>query len=200
MISNVWTTAVFFSGVCVLALALSVEANPPAGTPQSAFIALNNDEWEYTQYVDFALSTIAGHSPYKTFTFRQPDVKYHPLQFFNNTDDDYCLEVETSPGPGGADRIADTRIWVWHFPSSTHVSLNDDFNNTTFSRGRFYIKGPRATIQSYVAAFSSAHNTKHFHVTVQRLNLTEVQCTTGQATVPWVKVIGETMTVSPGVN
>jgi hypothetical protein len=199
MISNVWSKVVFLSGGCVLALALSVAAAPAPNTPKSAFTAVDNDGWEYTQYVDFASSTIAGHDAYKTFTFREPDVKFHPVQFFNNTTDDYCFEVETSPHPS-ADRLADTRIWVYHPPSRTYVSLNDDFNNTRFSRGRVYIKGLQALVQTYVAAFSSAENTKHFMLTVQKLNLTEAQCTTGQATVPWVKMIGEVMTVSPGVN
>ena len=168
---------------------------PPPDTPKSSWSILGNGDEGYRQYVDFGSSTVFGHYTYKTFTFRQPDVKFHPLDRANNEDDGHCFEIVTTPHPSGV--VADTRIWFWNPTTRLHQSLNDDNNGTPFSRGRIFVDGPGSNVYTYIAAFDSSHNSDHFMLTVQKLNLTEFACTDGQTTVPWIKSINDVMTVGP---
>jgi hypothetical protein len=145
-------------------------------------------------YVDFAATTIAGHSAEPTFSLGGANVKAHMLQVYNNgTNTAACFDVSTSAPDFIPAATADTRIWFWNANSNAYEVLNDDFGGGTFSAGRIYLVGSNAFVNLRVAAFSTAWNTAHFRINLTRNNITEASCTTGSGK-KWVKHINGVMT------
>src|SRR4051812_5796786 len=165
---------------------------------------INNNatnDWTRWSYVDFATTTIGGHSDNPTSTFSgQAGIKYRFLQLDNGglIGNQQCFEVFTSHPfflPGAT---ADTRIWIvsglgsWAAPRG----LNDDYGGSLFSSARVWLKGaPSSFVNLAVAAFSTGWNTAQLALAVRQVPANEADCTTNQAQ-PWVKVINGNMTIS----
>lgn len=145
-------------------------------------------------YVDFAASTIAGHSAEPTFNLGGINVKAHMLQVYNNgTNGAACFDVSTSPPDFLPGATADTRIWFLNTVTNAYQVLNDDFGGSFFSAGRIYLVGSTAFVNLRVAAYDADNNADHFRINLTRNNLTEANCTTGSGK-PWVKYINGVMT------
>jgi hypothetical protein len=120
------------------------------------------------------------------------------LQGIMSTPNPHCIELETT----GA---SDTRIFV--NDHSVQRSVNDDFGGTLNSKARIWLSDTAgATLDwvSYVGAFSSAHNNEIFQLRFTRRDISMAACTTGQTTIPWAKIIGNTIsytvTLSPNAT
>jgi len=114
-----------------------------------------------------------------------------------------CIELVTSPGFSTSN--PDTRIFV--NDHSTQRSINDDFGGTLQSKARLFINRTSSSSLDwvgYIGAFSSSHNSEDFRLTVSRLDISESACTTGQSTIPWAKIVGNsssfTVTLSPNAG
>ena len=141
---------------------------PPGGT--------GNFDWTYTTEHDFALSPYGSNGTIKEFA----------LQGQNASPAGHCLELETT-----ASSEADTRIWV--FDGTNYRSVNDDFGGTHLSKARFWMLGDSSGGLDYVIKVRSygagaAYDSIKFTLNVTRRDITEAACTTGQSTIPWVKM------------
>jgi hypothetical protein len=160
----------------------------------------NSDgSWRTYKYVDLALTTESGHSAYPEFIPADGgfgSVKYLPLVLDNSgSSSGWCFDVGTSlpmKTPVGTEVPMDTRIWV-DMKDGSYRSLSDDVdvaNGNLYSRGRVYLKGGGSgvadSVTLLVAAYDDEQSDGHFGVWVERRNVAEADCTTGQTTIPWV--------------
>jgi len=181
--------------LCVLALGGAARAQSGSsvtneGSPSTRF------DW----YTDFASTTILGHRSDPTDTFGgSSGLKYTPLTLRQQSGvhDDACFEVVTAHPDFIPGDIADTRIWYLNFNTDKTESLNDDSGGGLFSRARVFLSGYNSFVSLKIAAYSSYWNKAHFKIIVTRLPLSESACTSGQATIAWVKVIDGVMTSQP---
>jgi hypothetical protein len=132
-----------------------------------------NFDWTYEMFHDFALS------PYGT----NGTIKQLGLNGQNNSTVGHCIELETT-----ASTEADTRIWI--FDGSTFRNVNDDFGGTHLSKARFWMLGPGLDYIIHVRTFGAgpAYDSIQFFLNVTRRDITEAARTTGQTTIPWVKM------------
>lgn len=108
------------------------------------------------------------------------------LQGIMSTPSPHCIELETTGN-------SDTRIFV--NDHSTQRSVNDDFGGTLQSKARIWLsQSPGGTLDwvGYVGAYSSSHNSEVFQLKFTRRDISEAACTTGQSTIPWAKIVGNT--------
>lgn len=182
-------------GACALALASQARADG-SSIWQNATASYSTYE-----YIDFLATGGAGHdAQWSTYNFAGTPLKYFPYQLGTNTNENLCYEISTTAPTFYPAATGDTRIWVYDRNTLVYKSLDDDGGPGAFSLGRVFLRGPNASVSVYTAAYSVNHHSIHFGLRFNRLNLTEAQCTTGQATVPWVKNIGGTMTWSANAN
>src|SRR5262249_9348283 len=170
-----------------------------------------NGEYRYERYVDLAAVPGPGHAPVPDFI---PDVegagitRYLPVVLDNSGfSSSWCFEISTTHPDFVPNEVADTRLWV-DMEDGTFRGLNDDFGGSLFSRGRVFLKGGGAGVPArvtvLVSVFNDGWNDSQFAVFVERKNLTQAQCSTDQATIPYVvataKAQGTTTTFSPNAN
>jgi len=134
-----------------------------------------NFDWTYQTYHDFALSPYGTNGTIKEFGFSGQDASTVG----------HCLELETT-----ANAEADTRIWV--FDGTNYRNVNDDFGGTHLSKGRFWMLGDASSLDYVIKVRTfgagAAYDSIKFTLNVTRRDITEAACTTGQATIPWVKM------------
>jgi hypothetical protein len=192
--------ALSIAGACMLAAGLGLDAK----ASEAQWDNQGNSNWRVWRYFDFGMTPGAGHDVFPTMTPPSPvgagSVKYVNFFFDNNPTDGYCHELSTTFPSGRPASTADTRFWVDEWPTSTIKPLDDDGGAGTYSLGRVYVRGAGAFVRIRVAVYNNSHNSEDFQVVDSKLNLTEAQCTTGQAAVPWVKVIGSTFTYGGPIN
>jgi len=170
-----------------------------------------NGEYRYERYVDLAAAPGLGHAPVPDFI---PDVegagatRYVPVVLDNsNFSSSWCFDISTTHPDFVPNETADTRIWV-DMEDGTFRGLNDDFGGSLFSHGRVFLKGGgpgvAARVTLLLSVFDEGWNDAHFAVFVSRQNLTQAQCTTDQAAIPYVVVTataqGTIKTFSPNAN
>jgi len=186
-----------------------VAATLPFGASASADESLTwtnegRPQFAFYHYIDFGSTTIGTHFTWPTFSPDPalPDVKGADLLLdAPNASENICYEVSTVPPrefPG--DNVMDTRIW--HVGAeidpdtggfrSTYRGLNDDFGGTLYSKVRVYLRPNGRTIfeRLVVATFHQGWNGGHFGLLIERKNLSQSNCTSGQSLIPWVTVSG----------
>jgi hypothetical protein len=184
-----------FSGIgaaCLVAFGVSAHAdNTNRVHNQDTYPVQGTGGTKFNWYVDFASTTSGTHFSEPTGTFGgTAGLKYHVTQLATyGNGDAACFELSTQAANAVPSTVVDTRIW---FPSPTDgsmVSLNDDVNGTYFSKARFWMAGQDASVNVSIASFSTsaANNTGHFEIVITRLNISEADCTTNQATIAWFK-------------
>jgi hypothetical protein len=110
----------------------------------------------------------------------------------------HCLELTT--GPGATTPNPDTRIFV--VDHDVLRSVNDDYGGTLQSKARLWIghtAGPSLPWIIHLEAYSDQQNQQDFKFQIERVEVDEPGCTTGQ-TLPWaaVKGTGSSYTVTLG--
>lgn len=183
-------------GAVSLALAAQVQADG------SSHYHSGTNAWSTYEYIDFLASGGAGHDgQWATYNFAGTALKYFPYKIEVGSSEGICYEMNTGRPTYHPTATGDTRFWIYDFNTGAYRSLDDDGGDGAYSLGRAFLKGPSsAWVSIYTAAYSTNYHDMHFGLYIKRLNLTEAQCTTGQATVPWVKVVNGVMTFSPNAN
>lgn len=139
---------------------------------------MGNWDWTYITDNDFALSwdSTDGNG-----------AKYLQLQGIVTSPNGHCLELETTPRNTAN---PDTRIWVFNGNTSSHVSVNDDYNGTLQSKARFWVSTTGALDYVIsVRAYNTNHNEMDFRLKVTRRDISEAACTTNSG-LPWAKMVG----------
>ena len=183
-----------FSGIgaaCLVAFSISAHAdNANRVHNQDTYPVQGTAGTKFNWYVDFASTTSASHFSEPTGTFGgTAGLKYHVTQLATyGNGDAACFELSTQAANANVATSVDTRIWA---PDNNGAlfSLNDDVNGTVFSKARFYMSGQDASANISIASYSTAaaNNAGHFEIVVTRLNISEADCTTNQATIAWFK-------------
>jgi hypothetical protein len=120
-----------------------------------------------------------------------------------------CIELSTAPGLETPN--PDTRIWIagtatnptGHTCIDGNCSINDDFGGTLQSKARIWLPGSAVgqTVEIFIEPYSPSGDTDSFNLIVTRRDLTQVQCTTGQTTIPWAVYGGNlNITLSPNAT
>lgn len=175
------------------AAALLILGAPAMAQPGSHMDHQSSTETRMGWYVDFASTTIAGHSSEPTFTLGGANVKAHMLQVkANGYTGPACYDIITAHPDFIPGATADTRIWFLNMNTNNYEVLNDDWNGTTFSSARIFLNGGNAFVNLRVAAYSTAWNTAHFKIYLTRNNTAEATCTTGSGK-KWVKYVNGVM-------
>ena len=154
-------------------------------------------------YMDF--SKPAGvHGSFATFssTFtpntNSVGAKYFVFDYSNFTTTGYCLEVDTDPY--NLQYYTDPVMWFRNGANGPFLKLADDVHDTRFPKARMWLQSVSSTNTAfgeiYLAAFTSSSNNMNLYYHVKRVvGATESSCTSGQSTLPWVKLKGSTMTM-----
>jgi hypothetical protein len=193
----------------VSALFLAISAASLGAEPWK-WTTPGGSQWSMYQYYDLGSSTTPERQAFTGITsFPLPYDSSDVVEAgwlrldASQTEPAYCFEISTQSPAEYPNWPMDTRIW-YAGVDGTLTSLNDDFNGL-FSKARVYLR-PKITVPSlalgyawvdlYIAAFSSNWNDGQFGVLVEKKNLSESDCTSGQTAIPWVKVIAVTPTVN----
>ncbi len=173
---------------CLLALGAPVMAQPGSHMDHQS-----STETRMGWYVDFAATTIAGHSAEPIVTLGGANVKAHLLQVkANGYTGPACYDISTTNPDFIPGATADTRIWFWNANTGNYEVLNDDWNGSTYSTGRIFLNGGNAFVNLRVAAYSTVWNSAHFKIYLTRNNTGEASCTTGSGK-KWVKYVNGVM-------
>ena len=187
--------------LCALG-AVSMALAPMSQASGTRFYHSGTNAWMTYEYIDFLATGGAGHdAQWATYNFAGTPLKYFPYKLEVGSSEGICYEISTGRPDFYPAATGDTRLWIYDFNTGAYKSLDDDGGDGNYSKGRAFLKGPNsAWVSIYTAAFSTFYHDMHFGMFINRLNLTEAQCTTGQAVVPWVKVVNGVMTFSANAN
>ena len=154
----------------------------------------NGGTWETVNYINFYTSASGSTDQYSTYPF---DGGATQLKFY-----DYEISIPNSTGCYQVETMrywdlanSDTRIWTYN---GSFKSLDDNSGANGGSKARIWLSGNAKEIL-WVAAKNSLANVTRFEFKVNKLNLGEASCTTGQG-LPWVKNVNGVKTYSANAN
>ncbi|HKP97582.1 MAG TPA: hypothetical protein VJ385_17700 [Fibrobacteria bacterium] len=165
-----------------LALFLSVPAN--AGKEWDSHRASN--DWTIYNYLDYARQHNAntpGSPDWGLDFFGNTQYKYFLNYVDNFTTEGHCYEIEIKAPENHPNDPTNVQLFFWDQAQGAWSDLLGYYGN---GPARLFLKN--SEFQVFIATYSFS-NTKHAGYWLSRKNLTESQCTTGQTTMNWLKII-----------
>jgi hypothetical protein len=170
-----------------LALALAV----PACADQEWYKHLGTNSWTMYNYLNWDRFASVGTDEWGTnvFTPGSSAMKYFLKYVDNFTTEGHCYEIELGPPETYP---ADSKNVFVYFWDNAAGGWTDLLGVAGKGKGRLYLKN--SEFQMFLAIWASSP--QHAGYYLHRKNLTESQCTTGQASYNWLKIIDGVLTKS----
>lgn len=154
----------------------------------------NGGTWETVNYINFYTSSHSGSDQYPMYPFNGGSTKLKYIDYeISIPNSSGCYQVETMRYWSIA--TSDTRIWTYN---GAFKSLDDNSGANGGAKARIWLSGNAKEVL-WVAAKKEGENTTRFEFKVNKLNLGEASCTTGQG-LPWVKNVNGVKTYSANAN
>jgi hypothetical protein len=169
--------------------ALAALAAAPIDAGREWFQDNGSSSWTHYNYLNFERYASVGVDEYSAGNFGLGNQNYFLHYISNNTATGHCYEIELKePENYAGASVASINLWFW---DSAISGWTDFLGFGGKGKVRLWIKN--STLQAFLATqqFPGAFP-RHFGFWTTRKNLTESQCTTGQSTMNWLKIIDGT--------
>jgi hypothetical protein len=168
---------------CLALAALALSLAVPARADSEWYKHLGTNSWTIYNYLNYDRFASVGTDEWGTnFFVPSTSMKYFLKYVTNYTTEGHCYEIEIGPPENYPEDSKD--ISVYFFDNATG-GWTDLLGFAGKGKARLYLK--YSEFPGHLANWSSGP--RHAGYYLHRKNLTETQCTTGQSSYNWLKII-----------
>jgi hypothetical protein len=168
------------AALAALAFALAI----PARAGREWYQHLGPNNWTQYNYLNYDRYASVGTDEWGTAVFSpgSPSMKYFLKYVDNFTSEGHCYEIEIGPPENSPADSKNVFVYFWDQAAGGWTDL---LGLAGKGKGRLYLKNSEFQMFQAIWASTPQHAGYYLH----RKNLGESDCTTGQASYNWLKII-----------